>query len=42
MEQSKSYDDNKLEMLQNLNEAILQIREENIKQKSLFDFFKKI
>ena len=37
IENSKSYNDNKLDLLDNLNECLLEIRNENLKQKTLFD-----
>ena len=40
-EQSKSYDDSKMELLENLNDNISEIRDEHKKQKSLFDFFRR-
>jgi hypothetical protein len=40
MENSKSYNDSQWGLLQNLNDCILQISEEKLKQKNIFDFFK--
>ena len=37
----KSYDDSKMELLENLNDNISEIRDEHKKQKSLFDFFRR-
>jgi len=42
IENSKSYNDNKIELLKNVNDCILDISAEKLQQKNLFDFFKKV
>ena len=41
IESAKSYNDAKLDLLQNLNDCILDIRAEKTEQKNIFDFFKR-
>jgi hypothetical protein len=42
IENSKSYNDNQIELLKNVNDCILDISAEKLQQKNLFDFFKKV
>ena len=42
IESAKSYNDAKLDLLQNMNDCIIEIRTEKIEQKNIFDFFKRV
>jgi hypothetical protein len=42
IENSKSYNDNKIELLKNVNDCIIDISAEKLQQKNLFVFFKSI
>ena len=42
IENSKSYNDNKIELLKNVNDCILEKSAEKLQQKNLFDFLKKV
>jgi len=42
IENSKSYNDSKIELLKNVNDCILEKSAEKLQQKNLFDFFKKV
>ncbi len=41
VEQSTFYDDQKLELLQKCEDCIFEIKQEQLKQKKIIDFFKK-
>ena len=42
IENSKTYNEKKLDLLENLNDCLLEISNENVKQKTILDFYKKV
>ena len=42
IENSKTYNEKKLDLLENLYDCLLEISNENVKQKTLLDFYKKV